>query len=67
MFTTKLKPLPLTQSENYSFVASSDKISSNIKKIHQLKFLNYLGVSKQPTKISMISEKIDLICKKICC
>ena len=45
-FTTKPKPLALTQSENYSFGASFDKILSNINKIWLLKFSNFLGVSK---------------------
>ena len=44
------KSLSLIQSENYSFMASFDKISSNNNKIYLLKFLNILGVSKTPNK-----------------
>ena len=51
MCSRKPHPLSLTQSENYSFVASIDKILSNYKKIYLLKILNYLGVSKHPKKI----------------
>ena len=40
--------LLLTQSENYSFGASFDKIFSNNNKIYLLKFSNVLGVSKPP-------------------
>ena len=50
MFTKKPKPLSLTQSENHSFVASFDKISSNGNEIYVLEFSNYLGVSKPPKK-----------------
>ena len=49
-FTTKPKPLSMTQSENYSFGASFDKIFSNNNKIYLLKFSNFLGVSKLPNK-----------------
>ena len=47
-FTTKPNPLSLTHSENYSFGASSDKISSNNNKIYLLKFSNFLVISKPP-------------------
>ena len=47
-FTTKLNPLSLRQSQNYSFGASFDKIFSNNNKIYLLKFSNFLGVSKPP-------------------
>ena len=49
-FTTKPKPLSLTQSENYTFVASFDKISSNNNKIYLLKFSNFKRVSKPSQK-----------------
>ena len=45
-FTTKPSPLSMTQSENYSFGASLDKIFSNNNKIYLLKFSDFLGVSK---------------------
>ena len=54
----KTSSLPLTQFENYSFVAFFDKISSNKKKIYLLKFLDYLGLSRHPPK------KLDLVFKK---
>ena len=38
----------MTQSENYSFVASFDKISSDNDKFYVFKFPNFLGVSKPP-------------------
>ena len=41
IFTTKPNPLSLTQSENYSFGASFDKISSNNNKIYLFKFSNF--------------------------
>ena len=56
-FTTKPNPLSMTQSENYSFGASFDKIFSNNNKIYQLKFSNFLGVSKPPKQICMVSKK----------
>ena len=65
MFTRKPKFLPLTQSKNYSFVVSSDKISKNNKKIYLLKFSNYLRISKHPQNICMvIKKKVDLNCQK---
>ena len=48
----------LTQSDNYSFVASFDKISSNNKK-NLSKFSNYLRVSKHPQNICMVSKKSE--------
>ena len=41
MFNRKPKSLSLTQSDNYSFVVSFDKISSNSKKI--IKIFKLLG------------------------
>ena len=40
-FTTKPNPLSMTQSENYSFGASFDKIFSNNNKIYLLKFSGF--------------------------
>ena len=57
MISRKANPLTLKQSENYSFVASFDKISSNTKKFYSLKFSNFLGVSKALQKICMVSKK----------
>ena len=48
MFTEKPNSLSLIRSENYSFGASFDKISSNNDKIYPPKFSNSLGVSKPP-------------------
>ena len=66
MFTKKPKPLSLTKSENYSFVASFDKISSNNKKIYLLKFSNFLGISIPPPpppqkKICMVSPETNIV------
>ena len=63
MFTKKPKPLPLTQSKNYFFLVSSDKISSNIKKNLPIKIFKLLGALKTPPKIFMV-RKLDLVCKK---
>ena len=64
-FTTKPNPLSLTQSENYSFGASFDKISSNNDKIYLLKFSNFLGVSKLPKQICRVSKKSRFSAQKI--
>ena len=50
-FTTTSNPLSLTQSENYSFGASFDKISSDNNKFYVFEFPNFLGVSKPPKQI----------------
>ena len=60
MFFRKPNPLLLTQYENYSFVATFDKISSN-NKVYLLKLLRGL---KTPQKFCMEGKKVDLICKK---
>ena len=57
MFTIKPNPLSLTQSENYSFGASFDKILSNNKKIYLLKFSNFQGLLKPPKQICMVGKK----------
>ena len=56
-FITKPKPLSLTQSENYFFGASFDKILSNNNKFYLFKFPNFLGVSKPPQTICTVSKK----------
>ena len=48
IFTTIPNPLSLTQSENYSFGASFDKISSDNNNFYAFEFPNVLGVSKPP-------------------
>ena len=48
IFATTSNPSSLTQSENYSFGASFDKISSDNDKFYVFKFSNFLGVSKPP-------------------
>ena len=57
MFFKKANLLTLTLSENYSFGASFDKISSNNNEIYLLKFSNSLGVSKSPEQICMVGKK----------
>ena len=51
MFTTKSKPLSLTQSEKYFFEASFDKILSNDKKLYLSKFSIILEISKPPKNL----------------
>ena len=63
MFSRKANPLTFTQSENYSFVASLDKISSNDSEICLLKFSIFLGVSKPPKNLYG-KKKVDLVHKK---
>ena len=67
MFTTKPNSLSLTQSENYFFGVSFDKILSNNDKIYQIKFLNILGVSKPPQKIGIVGKKLNLVRKNMFC
>ena len=57
MFTKKPKSLSLTQCDDYFFVISFDIISCNNKNL--LKFSNYLGVSKHPQNICMVSKKSE--------
>ena len=49
--------LKITQSENYSFVTSFDKISSNNDKIYIKKCSNFLSVSKSSQKNCMVGKK----------
>ena len=63
MSSRKANPLSLTMNKNYCFVASFDKISSNNENIYLLNFLNFLGISKSPKQICMISTKVDLLRK----
>ena len=58
MFTKKPKPLPSTQCENYFFVVSFDKISSNILKNLPIKIFKLLRGLKTPPKICMVSLKV---------
>ena len=62
VFTTKPKLLSLTQSENYFFGSSFDKISSYNDEIYLLKFSNFLGVSRvSQTNLYGKYKKVDLV------
>ena len=60
MFTTKPKPLSLTQFENYSFGASFDKISSNNDKI----FKSFRDLKTPQANWCGNYKKVDTVFKK---
>ena len=57
MLSKKANPLTSTQSENYSFVASFDKISSNDKKNLPIKIFKSFSGLKTPQKFVLSVKK----------